>query len=179
MIGLSGKYAVTLYEMLESVANMRHPVLKASVEELRQWLKVPDGAYKLWGDLRRFVLEPAMAQFNRKPDEGTGFTVKMKPIKTGRAVSDVHFVVTKTKKREALESKMRDDQRQLSLFEVRLQPGTYDKARRVAGGWDVYYLEDEWREWGIKRADWPPRNPDGAFINFCKQKSPPPGYEPG
>lgn len=61
MIGLSGKYTVTLYEMLESVANMRDPVLRASVEELRQWLKVPEGAYKLWGDFRRYVLDISFA----------------------------------------------------------------------------------------------------------------------
>jgi hypothetical protein len=31
-------------------------------------------------------------------------------------------------------------------------------------------LEDDWKEWGQTQKDWPPRNPDGAFINFCKKR---------
>ena len=45
-----------------------------------------------------------------------------------------------------------------------LSPDTYHEARRAAPGWDVYQLEREWREW-LKK---PPRNPDGAFIGFCR-----------
>jgi hypothetical protein len=174
MIGLSGKYAVTLYEMLESVANMRTPILRAKLDDLRQWLKVPDGSYKLWGDFRRYVLEPAIKQFNDKPDEGAGFSVKMQPIKEGRAVREVHFTVAKTKKRQALEAKIKDTQ-QLSLFEVRLKTPTYETARKFAPGWDIYALEAEWREWGQQRKEWPPTNPDGAFIAFCKRRGMAPG----
>ena len=47
-----------------------------------------------------------------------------------------------------------------------LQPDTYAKARQYASGWDVYQLEVEWREWTKE----PPRDPDAAFIGFCKQK---------
>ncbi|WP_111735566.1 plasmid replication initiator TrfA [Roseovarius amoyensis] len=46
-----------------------------------------------------------------------------------------------------------------------LDPETHQKARRVAPGWDVYVLEREWREWMTE----PPRNPDAAFIGFCKK----------
>ncbi len=171
MIGLSGKYAVTLYEMLESVANMQAPILKVTLEELRQWLKVPDGTYKLWGDFRRYVLEPAIQQFNRQPDAGTGFVVDMLPVKKGRAVHEVFFTVRKTRKRQELEAKIRRSQ-QLSLFDVRLKPGTYEIAKKHAPGWDVYALEADWREWGSQQKDWPPRNPDGAFMNFCKKRGP-------
>ena len=43
MIGLSGKYAVTLYELLESAVNMKNPVLEIELSKLRQWLKVQIG----------------------------------------------------------------------------------------------------------------------------------------
>jgi plasmid replication initiation protein len=45
---------------------------------------------------------------------------------------------------------------------------TYEKAKRVAPGWDVYYLERIWREWSAGKE--PPRNADAAFIAFCKKK---------
>jgi plasmid replication initiation protein len=50
----------------------------------------------------------------------------------------------------------------------RLLPETFEKAKRVAPGWDVYYLEREWREWIAGREK--PNNPDAAFIAFCRKK---------
>ncbi|MFV0292194.1 MAG: replication initiator protein A [Paracoccus sp. (in: a-proteobacteria)] len=48
---------------------------------------------------------------------------------------------------------------------VRLNPDTYQTARENAPGWDVYMLEQEWRDWMTE----PPRNPDAAFIGFCRK----------
>lgn len=53
-----------------------------------------------------------------------------------------------------------------SLFDYpQLDPDIYNEARLVAPGWDVYVLEQEWREW---MSD-PPRHPDAAFLGFCKK----------
>lgn len=41
----------------------------------------------------------------------------------------------------------------------------YHDARTVAPGWDVYYLEQEWREWITE----PPRDVDAAFVGFCRK----------
>lgn len=46
-----------------------------------------------------------------------------------------------------------------------LDPATYNDARIVAPGWDVYQLEREWRDWITEI----PRDPDAAFIGFCKK----------
>lgn len=46
-----------------------------------------------------------------------------------------------------------------------LNPDTYSEARKIAPGYDVYMLEGEWREWMTE----PPRNPDAAFIGFCRK----------
>ena len=45
-----------------------------------------------------------------------------------------------------------------------------EKARTIARekGWDYYALEQEWREFA--RSKEPPRDPDHAFIGFCKKK---------
>jgi hypothetical protein len=51
-----------------------------------------------------------------------------------------------------------------------LKPETYEKAKTAAPGWDVYALEQQWREWIEKKGM--PKRPDGAFIGFCKKKGP-------
>jgi hypothetical protein len=174
LLQLSGKYAVTMYELLESVANKEIPVLEASVEELRKWLKVPEGKMLRGPDFRRRVLEAAIAQINENPN-GAGFTVRMRLQKEGKAVKWVRFEVIKTKERTAIEAKLRDREKQLDLFEPHLRTDTYEEARRLAPGWDVYGLADEWREWAQDKNLWPPVNPDAAFLGFCKQRGPYPG----
>jgi hypothetical protein len=174
LIELSGKYSVTLYELLESVANKEVPELRASVEELRQWLKVPEGKLLRWQDLRRYVLEPAVRQINDNPT-GAGFRVRMKVVKESRAITGVVFEVLKTKERQAFDAKLQDHEKQLNLFEVRLKTDTYEKAKAAAPGWDIYVLEAEWKEWGSQQQDWSPKNPDGAFIGFCRKRGRYPG----
>ena len=48
---------------------------------------------------------------------------------------------------------------------VFLRSETYDEARDAAPGWDVHRLEQEWRDWMIEA----PRDPDRAFIGFCRK----------
>jgi len=72
-----------------------------------------------------------------------------------------------------------DDQRDIVLFSSRgtagvpemvveapaLDPEVYDTARALAPGWDVRYLETEWRSW-MKEV---PRNLEAAFLGFCRK----------
>ncbi|MGE3777847.1 MAG: replication initiator protein A [Pirellulaceae bacterium] len=46
-----------------------------------------------------------------------------------------------------------------------LSPEAYHDARTVAPGWDVYYLEQEWRQWITE----PPRDADAAYVGFCRK----------
>ena len=46
---------------------------------------------------------------------------------------------------------------------------TYEKAKHVAPGLDVYALEQEWRNWIAKKGE-QPKNPDAAFVGFCRRK---------
>jgi replication initiator protein A len=53
-----------------------------------------------------------------------------------------------------------------SPFEpIILNPDTYNKAREQAPGWDIYHIENEWRDWMSET----PRNADAAFIGFCRK----------
>ncbi|MEL7381877.1 MAG: replication initiator protein A [Pseudomonadota bacterium] len=48
-------------------------------------------------------------------------------------------------------------------------PALLEKARKIAPGWDIYALFNEWREFAGKR-DEAPRNTDAAFLGFCKKR---------
>ena len=64
--------------------------------------------------------------------------------------------------------------KQLSLGlenELFLKSDTHDKARRVAGGYDVHMLESEWREHWNRSGKPELKSPDAAFIGFCKKRA--------
>jgi len=44
---------------------------------------------------------------------------------------------------------------------------TYERAKEAAPRWDVYELEQQWREWIAKKGM--PKNPDAAFVAFCRK----------
>lgn len=178
MIGLSGKYAVTLYMMLESVANLKTPVLDVELNQLREWLKIPDGKLGRWVDVKRRAIEPALKQINENP-KAAGFSVKMEEIKDGRAVARVRFIVTKTAERldgeEAFKPKEyipppEPPPRLIPLSKIPLPTTAFEQARKVAPGWDYYALEQQWREWLATK-----ENPDysaASYVAFCKQRGP-------
>lgn len=50
-----------------------------------------------------------------------------------------------------------------------LRTETYEKAKKLASGLDIYVLEREWREWSANKPA--PDSADAAFIAFCKRKA--------
>ena len=46
---------------------------------------------------------------------------------------------------------------------------TQDRARRLASGWDVYALENEWRSWVHDKAI-DVKDADKHFLAFCKKR---------
>jgi len=50
-----------------------------------------------------------------------------------------------------------------------LDAETYHDARTVAQGWDVYYLENEWRNWMTDGGLDAPQSPDRAFLGFVQR----------
>lgn len=53
------------------------------------------------------------------------------------------------------------------IFEGRLNPEVYHDGRAAAPGWDVHYLEVEWRRWCGKQ-EIEPKRPDKHFVTFCR-----------
>lgn len=41
----------------------------------------------------------------------------------------------------------------------------YEEARAVAPGWDIHFIEREWKHWATEQ----PRDVDAAFVGFCRK----------
>jgi plasmid replication initiation protein len=60
----------------------------------------------------------------------------------------------------------------LPSFSLRVdEETTFAAARRLAPGWDVRALLDEWREW-VQKKGIAVQNPDANFLSFCKARGP-------
>jgi len=169
LLKLSGKYAVTLYEILEGYANRRDGRCEVSIDDLRIWLKVPEGSYKTWKDLRRWVIDPAVKQINDDPI-GAGFSLEYTPIREGRSFGRIVFTMTKTDNRKATEKLMKQEmgaKKRAKTDKLTIEPWAEEKARKVARekGWDYHVLEREFRDFANN-----PDNPSAAFVGFCKKK---------
>ncbi len=52
---------------------------------------------------------------------------------------------------------------------IHLEPDTFEKARDLAPGWDVYHLQQEWLGWMVDGGLDAPKYPDKAFLGFCRR----------
>ncbi|BAZ36860.1 hypothetical protein NIES4101_27800 (plasmid) [Calothrix sp. NIES-4101] len=176
LLRLKSKYSVTLYQLFEAHVNKRVPVVEVEVEELRTWLKVPEGKLKRWDDFYQKALKPALEEINKNPEEA-GFSISFVLKRGGRGgkVQAIKFKINKTASRFELESKILATQtaKETARINTLVPPfrGTtiYDKARKIAHGLDVHVLEQEWREWIIKN-DMKIDNPEAHFMAFIKAK---------
>ncbi|NET34464.1 MAG: replication initiation protein [Cyanothece sp. SIO1E1] len=171
LLTLSGKYAVTLYEILEGIANQKHPCLEVSVAELRLWLKVPEGKLKRWNHFHARCLEPAVREINSNP-YGSGFEVFYELIRGAKSkVKAIRFEVKKTASRLKFEDSLQGLRKR--AVACSFAPATYEKAKKLAPGCDVYALEIEWREWKEKKGKKGRQveNEEAAYLGFCKKKS--------
>ena len=88
VLAFESRYALRLYEIVAVRAGL---VVKTSetfsIDELRERLGVPYGKLTRWPDLRRFVLDRALAEVNQL----SGFEVTYEPIKRGRSFRGVRL----------------------------------------------------------------------------------------
>lgn len=52
---------------------------------------------------------------------------------------------------------------------IHLRSETFEQAREVAPGWDVYHLQQEWLGWMADGGLDAPKHPDKAFVGFCRR----------
>lgn len=73
--------------------------------------------------------------------------------------------------------KANDEARPPPLPHIQLRSETYERARELAAGWDIYGLEADWREWIHKKGIVVTR-PDAHFLAFCKRRGRYAGFKP-
>ena len=178
LLKLSGKYAVTLYEILEGFANRRDGQCRVTIDELRTWLKVPKDTYPDWKNFRHRVLRPAIEQINSDP-MGAGFTVDYTPIRKGRFYHEITFQLTKTNKRRVTEKIIKDnagDAKKIAHAKSKGRPALLDADINRAAQETRYELDmDEverqfWAHWENTGKPEFGKGVSAAFMGFTKKK---------
>ena len=189
MFALSSKYALTLYEMVQKRGNLRWKASERfTLDGLRGIMGVPKGKLSSWSNLKLRAIDPAVAEVNALSD----YMVEILPIKTGRAVTHVEMrwwrkdgdaggaadralQFSKIGRRARAEGRVeqvtpvpvpRPRPAWLEGRGAALQTATYETARLRHPGYDIYFVESEWRNWTAGKE--PARDPDRAFLAFFR-----------
>lgn len=193
MFALSSKYALTLYEMVQKRGNLKYRTSdRFSVEDLRGILGVPAGKLSTWSNLNLRAIQPAVKEVNALSD----YLVEIVPIKTGRAVSHVELrwwrkdaqsvgvsarelQFSKVGRKARTEGRVEQVAPHIADPALRprpaamerkgsaLQTQTYETARLRHPGYDIYFVEAEWRNWSAGKEA--PRDPDAAYLSFFRK----------
>ena len=187
MFALTSKYALTLYEMVQKRGNLKYrSAERFTLDGLRGVMGVPKGKLTSWSNLNLRAIRPAVAEVNALSD----YVVAIEPIKTGRAVTHVELrwwhkdqTGTEAAERELSFSKVGRKARVAATAEPApdlrprpawldgqrpsLRTATYETARLRHPGYDVYFVESEWRSWAATRE--PAQDPDRAFLAFLRK----------
>jgi len=92
VLPMRSSYAIRLYELLMQYKTIGHRLF--DMQEFRDLLKIP--ASYTYKDIRRQILEPAIAEINRHGSIAASY----EPIKTGRAYTGLRFSIEATKPRK-------------------------------------------------------------------------------
>lgn len=88
IFALSSKYSILLFQHIASLVNLEHVNSKSfTVSEIRSVLGIEDNKIKRFANLRKDVLEPALAEINQL----SRLTLKETPRKTGRSVTSIEI----------------------------------------------------------------------------------------
>ena len=190
---LTSKYSVLLFQHISSLTNLKHITSKRfTVSGLRAVLGVAEGKVKRFGDLKRDVIAPAIAEIN---SDLTRLHLTATYHKIGRTVSEVEIAwdveenLSKIKS-ELARPKVGRKARQNGTTETLILKfpdfgsvkGTLpweliarDNTPKIDGGHlpDLRNLADTFRKWcGEKSIPLDMRGIDKTFTTWCKSYSP-------
>ena len=87
VLAFESRYSLRLYLWLSLRANLRKTSEDISLDDLRELLGLSGDTLSRWQDMRRFVLDRALAEINHV----AGFHAAYKPLKQGRRVAGVRL----------------------------------------------------------------------------------------
>lgn len=194
MFALSSKYALTLYEIVQKRGNLRwRSSEKFSIEDLRGILGVPKGKLTSWSNLNLRAITPAMAEVNalsdymvaidpiktgrrvthvelrwwKKDGEGQGAAERALQFSSvgrkARSMGQEEEVVSPS---PAVAPSIKPRPAWLDKQGTALKTETYETVRMRHPGYDIYYVEGQWREWAAGKE--PAKDPDRAFLAFFR-----------
>lgn len=73
VLACESRYAVTLYEIGALLYRREDPVWRGTLDQFREQFGVPAGKLRRWVDLRRWVLDPAVAEVRQLATFDTGW----------------------------------------------------------------------------------------------------------
>lgn len=140
-----------LYEIARKSCGQKNPVWKFKVETLRE----KTGSRSTPREFRRMLTKiiNENATHAHIPDYTFNLEEDTVIIRPRREFRDVY-------------SAAKDDGSTLP----QLSAETYEKAKAAAPGYDVYWLEQEWREFWADSGKQTVKNPAAAFVAFCKRR---------
>jgi hypothetical protein len=181
MFALSSKYALTLYEIVQKRGNMKRHSEIFEMDDFRAIMGVPKGKLSSWINFKNRAVTPAVEEVSKLSD----FIVTVEPMtKVKRFYTQVQLKWIRKPKEDLpsvereLNSHRLGRKERLAGTVERVSFGAGDgripslsgetmlRAKELLPGYDVYYVEMEWRKWASDKEL--PNNPDGAFLAFCK-----------
>lgn len=194
MFALSSKYALTLYEMVQKRGNLRWKASERfTLEALRGIMGVPKGKLSSWSNLKLRAIDPAVAEVNALSDYmveiapiKTGRAVTHVEMRWWRKDGDASGAADRALQFSKVGRRVKAEGRteQVSAGQISagqgarprpawldargpaLQSSTYETARLRHPGYDIYFVEGEWRSWSAGRD--PAKDPDRAFLAFFR-----------
>ena len=119
-------------------------------------LQIRTGSISTPKEFKRLV--KAIAKMDEEEDHMPDYTIRL--------VGDVVYFRPKEEFIENYRPQPKQDTLS-GAFLLPLRPDTLEAAREAAPGWDVRTLVTEWRSYSARQGE-APRNPDKAFLGFCK-----------
>lgn len=185
MLSFSGKYGLTLYEMIEKRINLRKSEEKMAISAFRGLLGVPKGKLMTWNNLKTRAIDPAVAEVNQL---ATDFRVEIVGVKSGRSYTDVLIrwwraapdgeeaaIIEHLQSKVGRKARRHGAVEQIELSTPKLShllsDQALDNARNILlKGKNRVGLQSaivQWEEAFAGKEK--PENPNGAFVGFCKK----------
>jgi hypothetical protein len=158
ILRIRSKYTLTIYELGCLVIEQDHKIIRATMQQLRLLLGVPDSSLQNFSDFKRVVLQAAkneIGKFSKFTFEWTAHEAKNRRV----ARIELKFNYRSSVDRPSLPTEIsasspikRDTRFPKGVLEFGdVEDYFADIARRHGGGWAINAIADEFRKWSHER----------------------------